>query len=85
MTSEELQFEIHKLLDTADQEGLADDFLFHVMRLYGQARVMDGFIMSFCNEQTGPYVTEALRILNDWKMTADGLRAAGMDQLETLQ
>jgi hypothetical protein len=75
MTSEELQFEIHMLLDKADQEDMGAIFLFHVMRLFGQHKVMDGFIMSFCDECTGPYCTEALRNLNDWKTDTEDMSA----------
>ena len=73
MTSEELQFEIFKLLDSADQEKLSDDFIGHVMQLYGQNRVLDAFVDAFTNDETRHYVTEALKILVEWKMHADGV------------
>jgi hypothetical protein len=89
MTQEELQFEIHKLLDAADQDGKADEFLLYVMHLYGQYRILNGFVMSFCNDDTQHYTTEAFKILMEWKMAADGVRTDpakfNMTHLETLQ
>lgn len=82
MTNEELQSELFKLLDSADKEGLSEDYLVHVMRLFGQIRVLETFLLVFTNDQTKPYVTEALRIMMDWKMKADGFQP-GMTNQET--
>jgi hypothetical protein len=89
MTSSELQQKLFELMVEADDAHLADDYIYYVNQMYGQVRVLNAWVMSFCHdEESTKYCIDGLKMVLQFKETHDRISAANessMAHLETLQ